>query len=104
MAPVGSWVHDEGVQGSSEASDSPVAVRGSPVAMTTMKMTTRHTGTLRGSGGVVTVCAWVHVFPVAEARHWPTRSRRGAPWPTVRSGGRERPEEGKKFTVGGVED
>ena len=53
---------------------------------------------------VVSVCAWVHVFLVAEARHWPTRSRRGAPWPTVRSGGKERPEEGKKLTVGGVED
>ena len=53
---------------------------------------------------VVSVCAWVHVFQVDEARHWSMRSRRGAPWPMVRSGGRERPEEGKKLTVGGVED
>ena len=31
------------------------------------------------------------------------RSRCGAPWPTVRFGGRERPE-GEKLTVGGVEE
>jgi hypothetical protein len=57
---------------------------------------------LRWGVMVVSVCAWVHVFQVAEAKHWPTRSRRGVAWPTVRSGGRERPEEGKKLTVGGV--
>ena len=59
---------------------------------------------LRWGVMVVLVCAWEHVFQVAKARHWPTRSRRGAPWPTARSGGRERLEEGKKLTVGGVED
>ena len=59
---------------------------------------------LRWGVMVVWVCAWVHVFLVAEARHWPTRSRHGAQWPTVRSDGRERPEEGKKLTVGGMED
>ena len=57
-----------------------------------------------GGHGVLLTCARVRAFLVAEARHWPTRSRRGAPWPTVRSDGRERPEEGKKLTVGGVED
>ena len=66
-----------------------------------------HASALRlrwGGHGVLLTCARVRAFQVAEARHWPTRSRRGAPWPTVRSGGRESPEEGKKLTVGGVED
>ena len=63
-------MHGEGIQGSRRVFGFKVAVRGSPVATVTMKMTARHAGALRGSGGVVMVwsrvCAWVHVFPRTE--------------------------------------
>jgi len=73
-------------------------------AVSTAMRTLVRYGLRWGGHGVLLTCVRVRAFLVAEARHWPTRPRRGAPWPTVRSGGRERPEEGKKLTVGGVED
>ena len=100
-------MHDEGVQGSSEASDSPVAVRGSPVATATMKMTARHTGALRGSGGVVTVwsrvCAWVHVFLQTRDKALAyALSGWSAMADKVMSGGGN--GETGRLTVGGVEE
>ena len=55
MAPVVSWVHDESFQGSSGASNSQVAVRGSSGHGDTMSSVMR-TGDQGGSRGVVT--AW----------------------------------------------
>jgi len=52
------WVHGKSIQGSRWGFSFKVAIRGSPVATATMKMTARHAGALRGSGGVVTVFAW----------------------------------------------
>ena len=40
-------------------------------ASTAMRMLVRYG--LRWGVTVISMCAWVHVFQVAEARHWPTR-------------------------------
>ena len=56
---------------------------------------------LRWGVMVVLVCMWVHVFQVAEARHWPTRFQ---VWSTMVDGEVRRQRGIERLTVGVVGD
>ena len=50
---------------------------------------------------VISVCVWVHVFQVAEARHWPTRFQ---VWSAMADGEVRRQRGIGRLTVGVVGD
>jgi len=56
---------------------------------------------LRWGVTVISVCAWVHVFQVAEARHWPTRFQ---VWSAMADGEVRRQRGIGRLTVGVVGD
>ena len=56
---------------------------------------------LRWGVTVISVCAWVHVFQVPEARHWPTRFQ---VWSAMADGEVRRQRGIGRLTVGVVGD